>query len=116
MRFAAVDFFAGDDDFEELRQCVTIEEWTGRCTHRAGSYSKVQVHLPQFFQRRIYRRKQIDAVGKELGGNLSAPPHHFVGRDGKAKRLFVKLDGERVAHSEDVLVMFAAIGDAVFGE
>ena len=53
-------------------------------------------------------------MGKEVGRDLSPSLHHFVGRDRETKCLFVKLDGEPVTHAQNVSVVFAAIGNAVF--
>ena len=83
MRFAAFDFFAGHYDFEELRQFMPIEEWTSGCSHGAGSKSEPdgRIHLPQLLQNLPGGGKRVDAVGKELGRDFSAPLHHSLGGD-----------------------------------
>ena len=76
----------------------------------------MQFHLPQFLQHFFDVRKQADPIGKELCRDLTATPHHFLSRHGQAKCFLVKLDREPVADSDHVLVVFAAIRHAVFGE
>ena len=92
------------------------EKWARGRAHRACGDSEAQVHLPQLLQDRFCRRENIYPIGKEVGRDLSASPHHFVGGNGQAKRLFIKLDRESVAHPEHVSVVFSTIDDAVFGE
>ena len=116
IRFAAFDFLAGNNDFEKRRQFVSSEKWARRRADRACGDGEVQVHLPQLLQDWFCRRENIYPAGKEVGRDLSPPSHHFVGRDRETKRLFVKLDGEPVTHSQHVSVVFAAIGNAVFGK
>ena len=72
---------------------VSIQEWASRRAHGAGRDGETEVSsaatLPDCFV-----RKQTDAVGKEFGRDFAAPAHHFFGRHGEAKCLFVKLDRE----------------------
>src|SRR5438046_9150249 len=76
----------------------------------------MQFHLPQFFQHFFDVRKQTDPIGKELGRDLTATPHHFLSGDGEAKCFLVKFDREPVTHTEYVLVGFTAIRHAVLSE
>jgi len=55
-------------------------------------------------------------IGKKFGRDFSPPPHQFFGRCRDAERLFVKLDCETVTHAKHILVIVAAIGNAVFGQ
>src|SRR4029077_13432018 len=116
MRFAVLDFLAGNNDFEKRRQSMPSEKWARGRAHRTCGDGEVQVYLPQLLQDELCRRENIYSAGKEVGRDLSPPSHHFVGRDRETKRLFVKLDGEPVTHSQHVSVVFAAIGNVVFGK
>src|SRR6266566_304410 len=56
--------------------------------------------------RSLWRRRGAGSFAAALAGPVLS----------KGKRLFVKLDREPVTHPQHVLVVFATIGDAVFGE
>ena len=76
----------------------------------------MQFHLPQFFQHFPDVGKQADPIGKELRRDLAATPHHFFSGHGENKCLLVELDRKPVTHPDHLLMMFAVVRDAVFGE
>jgi hypothetical protein len=61
-------------------------------------------------------RKQADPIGKELGRDLTATPHHFLSGYRESECFLVKLDREPVAHTDHVVMVFAAILHAVLSE